>query len=207
MKYQFPNHRLRIVTAVFLIVLSGFALNVYCGQEGVKDIIRSADMPSGHSVADPSAALPINVVLVRATHNGRPFWTETRKDKVKRYKCSQCHDNSTVTADNAAAMAHGDIVLDHGGADKPLSCFTCHKDSPRDLLETEKSVTFDMDHVYELCGQCHFRQKSDWIGGAHGKRIDNWDGRRVVANCTSCHDPHAPLFRKRWPATYALPLD
>ncbi|MFZ1984735.1 MAG: hypothetical protein WAU91_10005, partial [Desulfatitalea sp.] len=196
------------VLTLLLIAMPGLAIKVYCDQEGVKAIIKQADQPLSTSAAsDAAGALPGNVVQVRATHNGRPFWTETRKDKVQRFKCSQCHDNSTVTAEDAAAVAHGEIVLDHGGAQKPLACFTCHKDNPRDSFETEKGVTIDMDHVYELCGQCHFRQKSDWIGGAHGKRIDNWAGQRVVANCTSCHDPHAPLFKKRWPATYSLPLD
>ena len=33
-------------------------------------------------------------------------------------------------------------------------------------------------------------------------------GRRIfVQNCASCHDPHAPLFEKRWPKTYSQPLD
>jgi hypothetical protein len=28
----------------------------------------------------------------------------------------------------------------------------------------------------------------------------------VVKNCTSCHDPHSPRFKKRWPAIYSPPL-
>ncbi len=49
----------------------------------------------------------------------------------------------------------------------------------------------DFDHSYQLCGQCHFRQKRDWLGGAHGKRETYWAGERVVRNCTSCHNPHS----------------
>jgi hypothetical protein len=209
MQNRRPSHRFYFVPALLLVALLALAIEVYCGQDGgIKAIIAHSSQAANVSPRDEAAgALPGHLVQVHATQNGRPFWTETRKDKVGRFKCSTCHDNSAVTAENAAAVAHGDIVLDHGGAEKPLACFTCHKEDQRDAFETQKGVVIDLDHVYELCGQCHFRQKLDWIGGAHGKRIENWAGRRVVANCTACHDPHAPLFKKRWPVTYALPLD
>jgi hypothetical protein len=124
---------------------------------------------------------------------------------VERFKCSQCHDNKSVSVARAAEMAHGDIRLNHGGQLKPLSCYTCHNQAERDFLMTEAGETVDMDHSYQMCGQCHFRQKKDWVGGAHGKRVSYWAGRRVVKNCTSCHNPHAPRFEKRWPATYSPP--
>ncbi|MDA8137856.1 MAG: hypothetical protein M0036_04310 [Desulfobacteraceae bacterium] len=208
MKNNSSYLRLGFIVAVAWMALIGLAIDGFCGhEEGVKALFQQAMGPWHDPLAATIAgALPADITQVHETYNGRPFWTQTRKDKVTRFKCSQCHDGRTVTAENAAAVAHGDIVLDHGGA-KPLSCFTCHKDNPRDQFETEKGVTIDMDHVYELCGQCHFRQKSDWIGGAHGKRLDHWAGQRVVANCTSCHNPHSPVFKKRWPATYSLPLD
>jgi cytochrome c2 len=44
------------------------------------------------------------------------------------------------------------------------------------------------------------------VGGAHGKRISYWAGQRVVKNCTACHDPHSPRFKKRWPVIYSPPL-
>ena len=106
----------------------------------------------------------------------------------------------------AAEIAHGDIILDHGGQDKPLSCYTCHKKDERDFLVTEEGSKMDMDHSYQMCGQCHFRQKKDWVGGAHGKRVSYWTGTRVVKPCTSCHDPHSPHFEKQWPKTYSPPL-
>ncbi|MGB5884125.1 MAG: hypothetical protein WBG28_08515, partial [Desulfobulbales bacterium] len=65
----------------------------------------------------------------------------------------------------------------------------------------------DFDHSYLLCGQCHFRPKRDWLGGAHGKRVTYWAGKRVVMNCTSCHNPHSPAFKTKMPETYSLPLD
>ena len=121
------------------------------------------------------------------------------------YKCSQCHNNQPVSIANAAKTAHGRIALDHGSPEKPLACFTCHDRESRDLLVTEGGERVDMDHSYQLCGQCHFRQKKDWVGGAHGKRITYWAGERVVQSCASCHDPHSPHFKKRWPVTYSSP--
>ena len=102
--------------------------------------------------------------------------------------------------------AHGEIVLNHGSEARPLSCYTCHKKDERDFLITEEGTKIDMDHSYQMCGQCHFRQKKDWVGGAHGKRVSWWAGDRVVKNCTSCHDPHAPRFKKQWPETYSRSL-
>ena len=150
--------------------------------------------------------LPKDVVLVNTRYQGGRFWTEARKPKIGRFKCSQCHNNKEVHLVKAAEIAHGEIVLDHGAEDKPLSCYTCHKKDARDYLVTEAGTEIDMDHSYQMCGQCHFRQKKDWVGGAHGKRIAYWAGQRVVKNCTSCHDPHSPHFAKQWPKTYSRPL-
>ena len=150
---------------------------------------------------------PRDTVLVESHYQGGRFWTRTRKDKIERYQCTQCHNNQVVKVVNAAEIAHGDIVLDHGAPGRPLDCMTCHKKDDRDFLVTEAGSKIDLDHSYQMCGQCHFRQKKDWIGGAHGKRVGYWAGKRVVENCTACHDPHSPRFKKRWPVTYSPPLE
>jgi formate-dependent nitrite reductase cytochrome c552 subunit len=154
------------------------------------------------------AVLPLALKTVQVTERypGGRFWTETRKDKLERFSCSQCHNNKPVTVRRAAEVAHGAIVLNHGSQDRPLACYTCHNKDERDFLVTEQGEKVDMDHSYQMCGQCHFRQKKDWVGGAHGKRISYWAGQRVVKNCTACHDPHSPRFEKRWPKTYSPPL-
>ena len=179
----------------------------YSGEGGVTQIYKTAAASfDDEKKVDSSLPVPDDIVLAETRHQGGPFWTETRKDKIERFKCSQCHNNKKVTIQRAAEMAHGVIALDHGSPEKPLSCFTCHKEDERDFLEPEQGVKVDMDHSYQLCGQCHFRQKKDWVGGAHGKRISNWAGKRLIKNCTSCHDPHSPLFKKRWPKTYSPPF-
>ena len=191
--------------ALLLVIFAGWT--AYSGQGGVVQIYKDATAPFDDAKhVDGVLPLPDKAVAVKSRYQGGRFWTETRKDKIERFRCSQCHNDKAVQISQAAGIAHGDIVLVHGGEDKPLSCFTCHKKDERDFLETEAGVKIDMDHSYQLCGQCHFRQKKDWAGGAHGKRITYWAGKRVVKNCASCHDPHVPHFIKRWPKTYSPPF-
>jgi hypothetical protein len=193
-----------LLTALF-IILSAWAVNS-AGQGGVSQTIKNATAPfDDEKSVDAVLLVTEKNILVKTRYRKGLFWTETRKDKMQRFKCSQCHNNKPVTIGRAAEMVHGEIVLVHGGQDKPLSCYTCHKRDERDFLVTEEGSKIDMDHSYQMCGQCHFRQKKDWVGGAHGKRVSYWAGRRVVKNCTSCHDPHSPRFEKRWPKTYSPP--
>lgn len=192
---------------VLLVIFSGW--NAFSsGQSGVWQTIKQAtvtfdDEKSVDAIPEPQGKR----VLVEIKYQGGRFWTETRTDKIERFQCSQCHNDKKVAIPQAVEIAHGDIVLDHGGQERPLSCFTCHDEEDRNVLEIERGVKVDLDHSYQLCGQCHFRQKSDWVGGAHGKRVSNWAGDRVVKNCTSCHNPHSPKFERRWPKTYSPPYD
>ncbi len=202
-----PLKMTRLLAVIAFLALLGAAGPAPGGETGgVTARIKQAGAPFDETRVQAAMELPDKTVRVEERYQGGLFWTETRKDKMERFKCSQCHNNKPVGATDAARLAHGDIALDHGGREKPLSCFTCHNREERDLLVTESGESVDMDHSYQLCGQCHFRQKKDWVGGAHGKRIGYWAGPRVVKSCTSCHDPHAPLFKRRWPATYSPPI-
>ena len=193
-----------ILTLLLLLFTVGPA---HSTEGGVVQIYKNATAPfDDEKQVDTALSLPIPSVLVTERYRGRQFRTETRKDKMQRFKCSQCHNNKPVKIARAADIAHGEITLNHGSQSRPLSCYTCHKKDERDFLITEEGTKIDMDHSYQMCGQCHFRQKKDWVGGAHGKRISHWAGLRVVKNCTGCHDPHSPRFKKRWPATYSPPL-
>jgi formate-dependent nitrite reductase cytochrome c552 subunit len=193
------------ISFLLLLIFSwGYA---FSEKDSVVEIYKNATAPfDDEKSVDSILLIPDNTVPVETKYQGGFFWTETRKDKIERFKCSECHNNKDVKIARAAEIAHGDIILDHGGQDKPLSCYTCHKKDDRNFLVTEEGSKIDMDHSYQMCGQCHFRQKKDWVGGAHGKRVSYWAGTRVVKTCTSCHDPHSPLFEKRWPKTYSPPL-
>ena len=193
-----------IMAVLLLILAAGLA---YSTEGGVVQTYQNAMTPvDDEKKVDAALSLPIPSVLVTERYQGGRFRTETRKDKMQRFKCSQCHNNKPVRVEKAAEIAHGEIVLNHGSEARPLSCYTCHKKDERDFLVTEQGTKIDMDHSYQMCGQCHFRQKKDWVGGAHGKRISYWAGQRVVKNCASCHDPHSPRFKKRWPAIYSPPI-
>jgi len=204
MKTPTTNHFPYAILAALLILLpAGLA---YTAEGGVVRTYKQATAPfDDEKQIDAALAPPVKSVLVTEKYQGGRFWVESRKDKMQRFKCSQCHINKPVSIPKAADMAHGDIRLYHGSPHKPLSCFTCHNKEERDYLVTEAGTKIDMDHSYQMCGQCHFRQRRDWVGGAHGKRISYWAGQRVVKNCASCHNPHSPRFEKRWPVTYSPP--
>jgi hypothetical protein len=204
---QIPTRRIGLITILPLLVVLFTGWPAHSGKTGVVEIYKKATAPvNDEARVEATLEVPAAAVIAQSKYQGGMFRVETRKDKMERYQCSQCHNNKAVKAARAAELAHGDIVLVHGGKQKPLNCFTCHKQDERDYLVAEKGSRIDMDHSYQMCGQCHFRQKKDWVGGAHGKRVSNWAGTRVVKNCTACHDPHAPLFEKRWPKTYSMPL-
>lgn len=146
-------------------------------------------------------------VLAKEKYQGGSFRVLARKQDIQRYKCSSCHNAKEVRGKNAFELTHGNVVINHGREGNALSCIDCHHPEDLDALEDKKGRKIDFDHSYQLCGQCHFRQKRDWLGGAHGKRVSYWAGDRVIYNCTTCHDPHAPKFAKRFPATYSVPLN
>jgi formate-dependent nitrite reductase cytochrome c552 subunit len=193
-----------ILPALLLIFAAGSA---YSAEGGVVQAYKNAMAPfDDEKQVDAALSLPISSVQVTERSQGGLFRTETRKDKMQRFSCSQCHNNKPVRVARAAEIAHGEIALNHGSEARPLSCYTCHNKDERDFLVTEQGTKIDMDHSYQMCGQCHFRQKNDWVGGAHGKRISYWAGERVVKNCTGCHNPHSPRFEKRWPSIYSPPI-
>jgi len=201
---KFTNCLRRVLPGLLLIFAVGSAYSI---EGEVVQTYKNATAPfDNEKQVDAVLPLPVSAVQVTEIYQGGIFWTETRKDKIQRFRCSECHKNKPVRVAHAAEIAHGEIVLAHGSEARPLSCFSCHSKEERDFLETEDGMKVDMDHSYQLCGQCHFRQKKDWVGGAHGKRISYWAGRRVVKNCTGCHNPHSPRFEKRWPAIYSPPL-
>lgn len=127
---------------------------------------------------------------------------DSRTDKIKSYPCASCHIKNLLKKGDYK-VAHPKISFNHGKLKE--NCNLCHdKKEPSKLNGIEGKVSLDESH--KLCGTCHFSQKRDWLGGAHGKRISGWQEKRKVMACTSCHNPHDPLFKKRKPAIGATPL-
>jgi hypothetical protein len=193
--------------SLLLLCAALFAIQAGASEKSFLDEVKRADQKFDNRSVTLDKQVTEETVLAKEPYKGEPFKVLARKNLIGRYKCSSCHTKKPVTVNQALALTHGDISLQHGEEGQALSCIDCHHEEERDFLEDKKGRKIDFDHSYQLCGQCHFRQKRDWLGGAHGKRVSNWAGDRVVFNCATCHNPHSPRFEKRFPATYSVPLD
>ena len=192
-----------LILAIFL----GGAESGLASETSFLDTVKAAtEKFNGRSVHQVQPVVQ-PTILAKEEGQGGPFRVLARKQEIGRFACSSCHNGKTVLAQNATTLTHGDVVVRHGQEGSGLACVDCHHPEDRDFLEDKKGNKIDYDHSYQLCGQCHFRQKRDWLGGAHGKRVEYWAGDRVVFNCTTCHNPHAPRFAKRFPATYSVPTN
>jgi hypothetical protein len=96
------------------------------------------------------------------------------------------------------ADAHQNIEPVHPERTGAL-CSTCHAADDVERLALENGERASLDETYRLCAQCHISQVSAWADGAHGKRLDGWQGPRVVMACPDCHDPHNPALQPRIP--------
>lgn len=177
------------------------------GQGSILERIHGADQPFDNMQIESVHELPVKTVLSKESYQGGTFRVLARQDFISRYPCSSCHTKKIPQARDGALITHGDISINHGKGVNELACIECHDRQDRNFLVDKQGLKIDFDHSYKLCGQCHFRPKRDWLGGAHGKRVTYWAGERVVRNCTSCHDPHSPAFKTKMPETYSLPLD
>lgn len=122
-----------------------------------------------------------------------------RAPDLGQFPCTSCHLGRRMRlADTRVPGAHENITMAHpvqtGGA-----CSTCHSPDNVELLSLRSGERATLDHTYRLCAQCHFSQAEAWAGGAHGKRLDGWQGRRVLMGCADCHDPHRPALETRIP--------
>lgn len=125
--------------------------------------------------------------------------TALRARPLDEYPCTSCHaGRKLVMADKRVADAHQDIQTVHPAQTGSL-CSTCHAADDVERLTLESGERATLDESYRLCAQCHFPQTDAWARGAHGKRLDSWQGRRVVMACADCHDPHRPALQPRIP--------
>jgi uncharacterized CHY-type Zn-finger protein len=122
----------------------------------------------------------------------------SKKDS-EMFPCKNCHEWTPPNPEVRTLQApHGNFVLKHGLHGKSqFWCFTCHDEKDRQTLKTLRGEYVDFEEAYIICGQCHVNQTRDWAFGAHGKRVNNWKGKRQVYNCTVCHYQHDPTFKPR----------
>ncbi len=154
-------------------------------------------------------AHPFDVALrsaVPEAGHARPFGTITlpialrnRSASISQYPCSSCHRGRTVVmANRRIGDAHNNIQPVHP-AQTGATCSTCHSADDVASLTLRGGERAPLDESYRLCAQCHYKQAEAWAAGAHGKRLDGWQGRRVVMACPDCHDPHKPAVQARIP--------
>jgi len=88
---------------------------------------------------------------------------------------------------------HTDVSLKHA---EWHWCLNCHSTYERNSLHliTGENISFEQSH--RLCGQCHGTIYRDWKIGIHGRRVGQWNGKKLYLLCAHCHDPHKPRFRK-----------
>ena len=141
-----------------------------------------------------------------ASATSRKFGTVTlraalrsRTPDIGQYPCTSCHmGRAIVMADERVKDAHQNIKPVHP-RQTGAACSTCHAPDNVELLALKSGERASLEHTYRLCAQCHFTEAEGWAGGVHGKRLDGWQGRRVVLGCADCHDPHKPAIEKRVP--------
>ena len=137
----------------------------------------------------------------------RSFAISLRNEGLASYPCASCHlAGRPVIRGERVADAHQNLQPEHP-SETGARCLTCHAGNDVERLALENGERGGIDQAYRLCAQCHFAQADSWAGGAHGKRLDGWSGRRVLMGCADCHDPHRPALRSRVPmAGPRLPL-
>jgi hypothetical protein len=125
--------------------------------------------------------------------------TALRTRPLGQYPCTSCHlGRKVVMAKKRIADAHQNVQPVHPKQTGAL-CSTCHAADNVELLALETGERVTLDESYRLCADCHFAQVDAWAHGAHGKRLDGWQGPRVVMACPDCHDPHQPALAQRIP--------
>jgi hypothetical protein len=204
---KFKNTMKLLISIMVAGIVVFMGVSAFSREDGVIRKIKEAKQGlDPKTMVQASIPVPRNIVKANVPYQGGDFYIDGRKDQISKFKCSSCHVSEEKKAKNTPKTFHEDIAIQHGGKEGPSACYTCHSKEDRNSLINVNREKIDIDHSYDMCGQCHFRQKKDWIGGAHGQRIEYWAGERVIKNCTSCHNPHSPKFEKQWPATYSVPL-
>ena len=185
-----PSTRRADTTTVAPASLTMLAAAPVTGWKGPGDrpfevTLRTADPPS-------ALARRFGTITLRTS-------LRARSPDLGQYPCTSCHlGRRMVLADERIADAHQNIKPIHP-AQTGAACSTCHAPDNVELLALKSGDRATLDHAYRLCAQCHFSQAEAWAGGGHGKRLDGWQGRRVVMGCSDCHDPHKPALEPRLP--------
>ncbi|MCU0934711.1 MAG: hypothetical protein MUF66_01265 [Gammaproteobacteria bacterium] len=131
--------------------------------------------------------------------NAPSFRVITRKKDGDMHPCGDCHDDAeSDRTPRDLQEPHDNFKLEHGLHGRgEFWCFTCHRVKGQGGLKTLESERLVFDEAYVVCAQCHSQEARDWMHGAHGKRVERWQGERTLLNCTVCHFQHKPTIEPR----------
>jgi hypothetical protein len=174
-------------------------------EPGLLPTVPSAPVVGWTGPGNQPFEVALRTAAPEAGH-ARPFGTITlpialrnRRASLSQYPCTSCHQGRKVVMTNRRiGDAHENIKPLHPQGTATV-CSTCHAGEDVGLLALTRGERATLDQSYRLCAQCHFQQVEAWAGGGHGKRLDGWEGRRVVMACPDCHDPHNPAVQPRIP--------
>ena len=191
---SYVNHLSTFTAFVFL----GALLLIGCFSDG--DSYENLEASSNGRYID----LTYDIKKVKVTSGDmEAFFVKMRTPHITQFECSTCHIEAKITDPEILKNRHADIELTHA-ASQVMNCLTCHNAGNFDTLITLSGTEIGFDRSFELCGQCHYQKLNDWKYGAHGKRLHNWQGVRVINNCTECHNPHRPEIPKRMPVAFPI---
>lgn len=168
-------------------------------------LAQSADLSpapeAGHRPLRDNPPMPAPDPEPAAAFTGYPnaseFSVVTRSDALTYYPCADCHANMPANPRRRKLFSPHPGVLDHG--DGRFWCLDCHAPDNRNELATATGETVGFDNADQVCSECHYRVHRDWVFGAHGKRVGQWQGDRTLYSCAHCHNPHQPAVRPRAP--------
>ena len=188
-------------TTVVLVVLIGLFL-------GLQDLFFR-DL-WGHAPTFPPATV-VDAAFIKPGTVRRSAAERIRDDgTVEEFDCYACHEKGKepvikIGPDLQVIIPeeHKDLQLRHGRFNRNANCYNCHDPKKLDQLRTKDGKTLTFSESTRLCASCHGPTYRDWEVGIHGRLNGYWDRQRGEAtkkDCTSCHNPHAPMFPEIKPA-------
>jgi len=121
-----------------------------------------------------------------------------------RMNCAACHapeEKVELKFDAEGKIltpaAHTNDVARHGRTIGNDHCFNCHDPTNLTELRTAGGKKLKLTDSTLLCASCHGPSYRDWQEGVHGRHNGFWNaklGTTERKDCTSCHDPHAPML-------------
>jgi hypothetical protein len=118
--------------------------------------------------------------------------------------CAECHKTRATNPENRLGLKIGFFHSMPGADHGKLACIACHNAAEANAtLRLADGTALAYPEVMQLCAQCHGPQYRSYQHGAHGGMSGYWDlskGGRTRANCTDCHNPHAPKYQPVQPA-------